>query len=252
MNEKEKLLLNEANLTFSMLGNGLNSLRKSCIFNVGLYYQSFFSLAIGIERLLKIIIIIKYRCENNGLFPTSEEINLKNFGHNIIKLIDVLDIKIEDGIELKILAFLNNFNKESRYFNIDGIINENIKYENPLHSWKKIQEDILKTIKKRKKIPNKEVLATRLDEILSVFMYDLNDNIIDHSINLLNAYESMEDLQKYETEYVFYIIRKIVWKLNELERTKPTMPYLTEVFYVYLGSYTSSEIRNKKNWLECT
>lgn len=252
MNEKEKLLLNEAKLTYSMLGNGLNSLRKSTILNVGLYYQSFFSLSIGIERLLKMIIIIKYRCENNGLFPTSEEINIKNFGHNIIKLIDFLDIKIEDGIELKILAFLNDFNKESRYFNIDGIINGNIDYENPLHSWKKIQEDILKIIKKRKKISNKEILATQLDEISSIFMYDLNENIIDHSINLLNAYESMEDLQKYETEYVFYIIRSIVWKLKELERPTSMMPYLTEVFYIYLGSYTRGEIRNKKNWLKST
>jgi len=151
MNEKEKLLLNEAKLTCSMLGNGLNSLRKSSILNVGLYYQSFFSLSIGIERLLKIIIIIKYRCENNGFFPTSEEIKVKSFGHNIIKLIDFLDIKIENEIELKILEFLNNFSKKSRYFNIDGIINENIDYENPLHSWKKIQEDILKIIKKGKK-----------------------------------------------------------------------------------------------------
>jgi len=252
MNEKEKLLLNEAKLTCSMLGNGLNSLRKSSILNVGLYYQSFFSLSIGIERLLKIIIIIKYRCENNGFFPTSEEIKVKSFGHNIIKLIDFLDIKIENEIELKILEFLNNFSKKSRYFNIDGIINENIDYENPLHSWKKIQEDILKIIKKGKKIPNKEILATQLDEISSIFMYDLNGNIIDHSINLLNAYEPMEDLQKYETEYVFYIIRSIVWKLKELERTKSMMPYLTEVFYIYLGSYTRGEIRNKKNWLNLT
>lgn len=46
----------------------------------------------------------------------------------------------------------------------------------------------------------------------------------------------MKDLQKYETEHAFYIIRTIVWKLKELEKIKSMMPYLTEVFYIYLGS----------------
>lgn len=252
MNEKETLLLNEAKLTCSMLGNGLNSLRKSNLFNLGLYYQSFFSLSIGIERLLKIIIITKFRCENNGLFPISEEIDLKSFGHNIIKLIDYLDIKIEDKIELKILEFLNDFNKKSRYFNIDGILNESINYENPLNEWKKIQEYILKTIKKGKTSFNKEILAIQLNETTSIFIHDLNGNIITRHLDLLNECEHMEDLQKYETEHTFYIIRTIVWKLKELEKTKLMMPYLTEVFYVYLGSYTGSKIRNKKNWLKLT
>lgn len=40
--EKEKLLANEAALTASLLGNGLNALRKANIYNKGLYYQAFF------------------------------------------------------------------------------------------------------------------------------------------------------------------------------------------------------------------
>lgn len=51
--EKERILANEAALTASLLGNGLNSLRRADMYNKGLYYQAFFSLSIGIERLLK-------------------------------------------------------------------------------------------------------------------------------------------------------------------------------------------------------
>ena len=54
---KELNLSNEASLTASLLGNGLNALRKADLYNKGLYYQAFFSLSIGIERLLKIIVI---------------------------------------------------------------------------------------------------------------------------------------------------------------------------------------------------
>ena len=59
--DKERNLANEANLTASLLGNGLNALRKADLYHKGLYYQAFFSLSIGIERLLKIIIINEYR-----------------------------------------------------------------------------------------------------------------------------------------------------------------------------------------------
>ena len=44
--EKERILANEAALTASLLGNGLNSLRRADMYNKGLYYQAFFSLSI--------------------------------------------------------------------------------------------------------------------------------------------------------------------------------------------------------------
>lgn len=40
--EKERILANEAALTASLLGNGLNSLRRADMYNKGLYYQAFF------------------------------------------------------------------------------------------------------------------------------------------------------------------------------------------------------------------
>lgn len=42
--DKERNLANEANLTASLLGNGLNALRKADLYNKGLYYQAFFTI----------------------------------------------------------------------------------------------------------------------------------------------------------------------------------------------------------------
>ena len=81
--DKERVLANEASLTASLLGNGLNALRKADIYNKGLYYQAFFSLSIGIERLLKIILITQYRCAHEGDFPV--DLDLKKIGHDLNK-----------------------------------------------------------------------------------------------------------------------------------------------------------------------
>ena len=56
-NQAEKLLLIEGSLSAYALANGLDCLRRANVYEKGMYYQSFFSLSIGIERLLKLIII---------------------------------------------------------------------------------------------------------------------------------------------------------------------------------------------------
>lgn len=139
--EKERSLANEAALTSSLLGNGLNTLRKADMYNKGLYYQAFFSLSIGIERLLKIIIINQYRVANNEVFPT--DINPKKLGHDLIKLCEYASIKFEsDSLHIKIINFLNDFSKKSRYYNIDSMMNTDVKYDDPLFDWGLLCQDI--------------------------------------------------------------------------------------------------------------
>lgn len=78
-----------------------------------MFYQAFFSLSIGIERLLKIIIINKYRVDNEGEFP--EDINLKGLGHDLVKLCKYLGIEFEDdSIHIKLIRFLNDFAKKKQ------------------------------------------------------------------------------------------------------------------------------------------
>ena len=60
--ERFSLLLQEGYLTRTSLLDGLHSLRKSNIDDdgKGRFYSSFFSLALGFERLMKLIFVVVF------------------------------------------------------------------------------------------------------------------------------------------------------------------------------------------------
>lgn len=246
--EKEFNLANEASLTASLLGNGLNSLRKADLFNKGLYYQAFFSLSIGIERLLKIIVITQYRVNHDGSFPT--DINPRKFGHDLIMLCEYTGIQLEgNSIHLKIIDFLNVFAKKSRYYNIDSMMNSNIKYDDPLSDWHLISQDIYHLSGKKTVIQNKQVLANRIDSFGSISFHGLQGNEITNAMGLLEEIESRDIIQSYSVQFVFEIITKLVDKVRDLETQKYMMPELSEFFSLYNHSWKPYEIRKKKDWL---
>lgn len=84
--DEEKLLLLEANLTLATIADGLHCLKRANMYQKGLYYQAFFSLSIGIERILKLIVIDKYRSETDEKFPNNKVI--KNYAHHIYQMVD--------------------------------------------------------------------------------------------------------------------------------------------------------------------
>ncbi len=72
-------------MTNTMLLEGLDCLSHADSFHQEMYYQAFYSLAIGIERLLKLIKIDQYRVKFDGKFPKNLE--LKKMGHHIEEMI---------------------------------------------------------------------------------------------------------------------------------------------------------------------
>lgn len=247
--DKERNLANEANLTASLLGNGLNALRKADLYNKGLYYQAFFSLSIGIERLLKIIIINEYRVNHEGAFPT--DINPRKFGHDLIKLCEYIGIRFENNpLHVKIIGFLNDFAKRSRYYNIDSMMNTSIEYEDPLSDWYLLSQDILNFSKKTKNISNKEELANIIDSISLVKFHDLQGNEITNAMGVLQEYESRDIIQSYSVQFVFEIIKKLVNRIKRLEKQKYMMPVLSEFFGLYNDYWKPYEIRRKKDWIK--
>lgn len=246
--EKERLLANEAALTSSLLGNGLNALRKADLYNKGLYYQAFFSISIGIERLLKIIVITQFRCEHNGEFPT--DINLREFGHDIIKLYEYTGIKLDkNSIYYNIISFLNDFAKKSRYYNIDSMMNKNIRYDDPLNEWYTISQAIVEPLKKKKSICNKQELAELIDSVSLIRFHDLNGNEINNAVELLDDLEKRDIIQSYSVQYLFEIIVEIVEEVRHLQTKKYMMPVLSEFFVLYHKHWKPNEIRKKKDWL---
>ena len=245
--EKERLLANEAELTSSMLANGLTSLRKANVYNKGLYYQAFFSLSIGIERLLKIILITRYRCEHNGEFST--DIDLKKMSHNLKLLFEDTGIEFEkNSIHQDIVYFLSDFAQNARYYNIDVIVDRNNKFYDPLCEWSRIAKRIVDSGKKGKTINNKQELARVIDEFALFNLYDLQGKNITGALDILDMYEFQETIQSYSVHYVFEIITKGVEEIRKLERKKYLMPVLSEFFPLYHKNWKPYEIRRKKDW----
>ncbi len=246
---KERLLANEASLTSSLLGNGLNALRRANIYNKGLYYQAFFSISIGIERLLKIIIINQYRCEHNGEFPV--DIDLKEFGHDLIKLCEFIDIKFDSkALHMDIISFLNIFAKNTRYYNIDSMISKNKKFDDPLSDWDSLANDIFNSSKKEKSIQNKQELADLMNQVSLISFHDLKGDNVINAEDILDEFERRDIIQSYSVQYMFEIITKIVDKLRMLEVEKYLMPILSEFFILFNKYLKPYQIRRKKNWLK--
>lgn len=247
--EKELNLANEAALTSSLLGNGLNALRRADLYNKGLYYQAFFSLSIGIERLLKIIVISQYRVNHNEAFPT--DINPRKFGHDLVKLCEYTGIKFEsNSLHIKLITFLNDFARKSRYYNIDSMMNTSEKYNDPLYDWYLISCDIYNSSKKKNIIQNKRDLANIIDSFSLISFYNFQGNEITNAIELLEEFESRNIIQSYSVQFMFEIINKLVNEIRRLEHQKYMMPLLSEFFPMYNNYWKPYEIRKKKNWLK--
>lgn len=247
-NEKERLLANEAHLTKSLISSGLHALRKANIENVGLFYQAFFSLSIGLERMMKIILIMKYRIENNGEFPSNEL--LKKHGHNLVSLAQDCGIeKFDNKINNDILTFLNQFAKKERYFNLDSLRETDYNRENPLLTWKKIQEKILNTYS-YKKLPNEYLYAAQiLNQCSDVQFNNLNNEEITSVQDLVvNVYEN-DIAQGYAVWHIFEIVKTLKNRILYLEQKRYLMPVVSEFFDFYTDYWKPSQIRNRKNWL---
>lgn len=134
------------------LATGLTELRSAHIHNKGAFYSSLFNLSIGMERLLKSIVIIEHMINNNLSPPTKKQ--LKQYGHDIAETYDK-SVQICAGhnskipkrsalheIEKEIITLLSDFAEASRYHNLDALSNQS-KFTDPLIHWNSIIQKLL-------------------------------------------------------------------------------------------------------------
>jgi len=249
--KEDKLLLKEAGLASTCIGQGLTILRKANFVNDWNYYQSFLLLTIGIERLLKIIIITKFRVDNNGLFPTDNY--LKNLGHDIKKLIktvndfeidkDEIEI-IDDEIQLDIIDFLTRFAKATRYYNLD-VLSGNEKQTDPLIEWKRIQNKI----KEKKGLISKPPPKGFTEFVNSFSMFAMTDeegNFIDSAEEFYKDSSILNKLQGHSIYNVWRIIQILADKLRYFEYKHNLFPTLRE-FFPYFSKDWDKDI-NVMTW----
>lgn len=121
------LLSNEATTSAGMIGTGLTLLRKMDFTKEGYQSQSFFCLSIGLERMMKLILVYDYRVNNNNQFPSNNFFK-QSYGHNLSKLLEAckaigvrLSMKedLADSIYDAIIQVLTKFSTQSRYYNLN-------------------------------------------------------------------------------------------------------------------------------------
>jgi len=128
--------------------SSLSGLRKVSNAQPGPFYAAFFNYAIGLERLLKILLLLdKWHCERR--FLTDDELKAK--GHNIEKLYNDAralfpqygivweDAYEPDSINRDILTFLAGFANGSRYYNLTALAGAAPTNEmDPIYRWQRL------------------------------------------------------------------------------------------------------------------
>lgn len=181
------LLQQEGYLISSCLATGLTELRAANVHNKGAFYSALFNLSVGIERLLKSVVIMDHMLKNSLSAPSKKQ--LKRYGHDISELYDTaisiannrnvqLPTRVKIGsLNQEILTLLSNFAQTTRFHNLDAL-NSAQTGEDPLAHWGKIILSILKqdvSVRQRNKIlAQANMVAKEIDDTSITIMQGLD------------------------------------------------------------------------------
>ncbi len=240
---EEITALREASMASMSLGIGLTLIRKYDFQETGYFYSGLYSIATGIERLMKIILIYDDRLNNHN-----DRSNIKHFGHDLNKLLEKAieinrkhDFRIRDDffqsddLYLKIISILTGYGETTRYLNLDYLarskassVESSERWVEPLERW------------------NKEIWQAIIDR-----HYRAHRDESSGEINYFrrNGFLSPDQAikQKYSVYYIYVIVRFLSNLLEKLEDTGNFFPYLSEYFTIFRIT-DKSYILRKKSW----
>ena len=173
-----RLLQNEGHLFQGCFKSSIVALRRGQSADRGRYYAASFNFAIGLERLLKVLLILdnwrRERC-----LPNSQEIRRhgRKSGHDIERLYAAVKELFAvyrvscpagfepDDLDLDLLSYFSDFAKMSRYFNLDMLFEE-FKGEDPLARWNKLILDVyLRDLPRLQRIHDEDELDAMAERI---------------------------------------------------------------------------------------
>jgi hypothetical protein len=243
--EAKDLLLKECALSSMNLGVGLTFLRRYDFASLGFIYQAFFSLSIGIERLIKTILLYEYLYEHNGGYPPHKY--LKSKGHDLSELFKeveklaqkygceaVFDKINQDPIFSIIIGNLSDFAKANRYFNLDKLSGSSTT-QDPVSRWdKEVNSIILNRHFKYDHPKNQRVreMAKRMQSF--VILRHRDESSKDMTYNeVVDASLTIPAKQKYGMYYTFCIIKALCVLQQEQSYKSATDIALHEFFMVF-------------------
>ncbi|EOB3677500.1 hypothetical protein ACHELX_004424, partial [Vibrio vulnificus] len=260
----------EAALVRHLIGSGATALGKANYADqIGEYYTAFFGLSVGLERLVKLILVADFAI-SNGKMP--EEKVVRKFGHKLIDLVGAADeIASRHNLNLsyqrpntvvsqKILECLDAFAdaRRGRYANFASLDEPNLSNEEPIGKWwDEVAESILqqhyygKAAQKRVE-SNADVIDSLMSPISIVRLTDESGSSM-HDVRAASIRTGQTEIvQKYGRYHALTIAR---WLSELLSKTGEIACYqhniggffgINEYFY----SYTVDDhfLKTRKIW----
>jgi hypothetical protein len=215
------LLQNEGYLIRGSLTTGLTALRRANLAERGQYYTALFQLSIGLERLLKVILIIRHMADHSLATPSSERI--RAFGHDLGRLlaevgrlaprnqIPAFERLTRDSVECDLLTLLNRFARSARYHNLDSLAAGETAVD-PLGEWAGIITRILcediRPRQARAAMERAKIKAAHIRNSAFVLAHDLERHSM--SLDELALVPSLyASASRFSVAHVFNIVRPL-------------------------------------------
>ncbi len=207
-----RLLQQEGELFKSCLCSGLSALRHADPGNKGAYYSAFFQLSIGMERMMKLVFILRHMAEHDLATPTSAE--LVRLGHDLSTIFRALGLNTTDSqvpqsvsAHSQLLDFFTEFAKSTRYHNLDTLAKGRATRD-PLVEYNRVFPRIVSDDLDRRLLQHissqAHALASAMEDSVGVIGHGLDG----HLITLPNAF-MLGPLHDAGTPLV-------IWKIYEL------------------------------------
>jgi hypothetical protein len=265
------LLQNEAYLIESCLMHGLQSLRNADLSQKGNFYTAFFQLSIGLERLMKIALIIDHMAKNKHAAPDPSAI--RSYGHDLKKLFNQvhsikssssphpLDAIAPGSLEHDILIFLGEFAHSSgRYFNLNRLATKTPTHD-PLAKWNEIlfrilKDDVPKRTTKRIMRESQSLASSMPTNAMVVIVHDLRGQMLD--------FEGMVAVGRFHSAAAPYAVLRVFGLLRPLREmlvdvgdmalygtkgvSKATMPVPAMSEFLIFLLHERRDILRKRRW----
>lgn len=259
-----RMMAQEGHLASTSLLAGFEALTKIDYDKPGTVYSTLFQLATGLERIMKIAVILDHKVRNDLANPSVAE--LRRLGHSITDLYAAIRRAAEpssptDGwfeVETKqgeLLATLSEFARGSRYYNIDQL-GSGRDSPDPLTRWFGVHMQIADDTLSRKCLGDIMQRARNHCEAHGMFGWEMGpkgqwDLTVDVNYQLEAARLSRGQCVWTIIEIlkpIYQLIDRLVNEVHQLEQRKgietPTVPYMAE-FFPFCLTEKSTAIRRK-------
>jgi hypothetical protein len=270
------LLQQEGYLTRSCLYTGFAALATANIDDQhkGNFYVAFFQLSIGLERLMKLTLILDFMASNDLKLPDNKW--LKAFSHNLADLLEsirniekrvskhnLIDKVLKPySLEKEILHFFDEFSQKTRYANLDSLTGrQNIV--DPLARWSRIahkifEKDIPVRVKQRIDLEAAKY-GLFMNSFSVVMASDLEKNPIsfEEGFQLSRMFQVVAPLAIWRIMKIVYPIYKTLDEVSglargvnvSLHREEMIVPVMYE-FFIDFVSNDKNAVLNIEQWLQ--